>query len=98
MNHTELCDLTRPPGAVGRYAYVPTGSPKLDQGPKRAGPSTSTGSTNRFVAKPGDDPGDDFPIAMSADEHMSTGPPIADRNHQLLGMPEGQNNVAPLPI
>jgi hypothetical protein len=50
------------------------------------------------MTKPRDDPRDDFPITMLADQYMGTSSPIADRDHQLLRMPEGQNNVAPFSI
>jgi hypothetical protein len=36
-----------------------------------------------------DDPSNDFPVAMPADQHMGTGSSIADQDHQLLGMPKG---------
>jgi hypothetical protein len=50
------------------------------------------------MPKPRNDPGDDFPIAMLANQHMGTGSSIPDRNHQLLGMPKGQDNVASFPV
>lgn len=98
MNYAELCDVTRPLGAVWCHHDIPTGSSQLDQSPKRAGASTRTRAPNRFVAEPGDDPGDDFPIAMPADQHMGTGSSIADRDHQLLSMPKRENDVPPFPI
>ena len=45
------------------------------------------------MAESCDDARDDFPVAMLADQHMRTRSAIPDRNHQLLGMPKGQNNV-----
>jgi hypothetical protein len=50
------------------------------------------------VAETSNDPGDNFPVTMSADEHMATGSSIADRHHQLLGMPKRENAVLPLSI
>ncbi len=45
------------------------------------------------MPEPGNDPGDDFTIAMLTDQHMGTGSSIAEQHHQLLGMPKGENNV-----
>jgi len=98
MDHTELCDVARPLGAVWCHHDIPTRPSQLDQGPKRAGASPRTRSPNRFVAEPGDDSGDDFPIAMPADQHMGTGSSIADRDHQLLSMPKRENDVPPFSI
>lgn len=50
------------------------------------------------MAKPRNDARDDFPIAMLADQHMGAGSPIADRDHELLGMPKCQYDVAPVSI
>lgn len=44
------------------------------------------------MAEPGNDAGDDFSIAMLTDQHMRPRPAIPERNHQLLGMPERQND------
>src|SRR6476469_5019090 len=98
MNHAELCDMTRPLRTVGRHAHIATGSSKLDHGAKRPSPSACTGPPHRLMPKPRNDPRDDFPIAMLANQHMGTGSSIPDRNHQLLGMPKGQDNVASFPV
>jgi hypothetical protein len=50
------------------------------------------------VAEPGNDPGNDFSVTMSADKHMRTPSSVPDGDHQLLSMPKGQDNVAPIPI
>jgi hypothetical protein len=50
------------------------------------------------VAEPSYDPGDDFPVSMSADEHMRTSSSVTKRDHQLLGMPKRENDVPPFPI
>jgi hypothetical protein len=50
------------------------------------------------VAESSDDPGDNFSVSMSADEHMRTFSSVTDRNHQLLGMPKRKNDVSPFPI
>ena len=46
----------------------------------------------------GDDSRNNFSILMLANQHVRARPPVADRDHELLGMPEGQNNVASAPI
>jgi hypothetical protein len=98
MNHAELCDMTRPLGAIGRHHHISAGPSQLDQSFERANPSTRTRSPNRLMAESGDDPRDDFSVAMPADQDMRTCPSIADRDHQLLGMPESQNDVPPVLI
>ena len=45
-----------------------------------------------------DDAGNDFSILMLADQHVRTGSPVADRNHELLGVPKGQNDIATVAI
>lgn len=50
------------------------------------------------MAKPRNDARDDFSITMLADQHMGARSPIADRDHELLGVPKRQNNVVPVPI
>jgi len=50
------------------------------------------------MAESRDDARDDFSVTMMADEDVGPCSPITDRNHQLLGMPKGQNNVTPFPI
>ncbi len=94
MNHSRLCDVTRPLGAIGSHHEIPTGPCKLNQGAKGSGPSARARPTNRFVAKPRNDASDDFPVSMSADEHVQTSSSITDRSHQLLGMPKRENDVS----
>lgn len=98
MNHTRLCDVTRPLRTVGRHDHIAAGSSKLDHGAKRPDPSPCTGPPHRLMPEPRDDPGDNFPIAMLADQHMGTGSSVPDRDHQLLGMPKSQDNVASFPV
>lgn len=98
MNHAELGYMTRPLGTIGRHHHISAGPSQLDQGFERTDPSTRTRSPNRLMAESGDDPRDDFSVAMPADQYMRTCPPIADRDHQLLSMPESQNDVSPIPI
>lgn len=50
------------------------------------------------MAEPGNDAGDNLSVAMLADEHMRPGPAISERNHQLLGMPERQDDGSLLAI
>jgi len=50
------------------------------------------------MAEPCNDARDDFSITMLADQDMGAGSPIADRDHELLGVPKRQNNVAPVSI
>lgn len=98
MNHAELCYMTRPLRAIGRHHHISAGPSQLDQGFERAGTSTRTRPPYRLMAESGDDPRDDFSVAMPADQYMRACPSIADRDHQLLGMPESQNDVSPVPI
>lgn len=44
------------------------------------------------MTEPGDDAGDNFSVAMLTDQHMRPGSTVPERNHQLLGMPKGQND------
>jgi len=81
--------MTRTLRAVGRDPHVPTGSSQLDQGAKRTGPSTRTRPPHSLMPESRDDPSNDFPVTMPADQHMGTGSSIADQDHQLLGMPKG---------
>src|SRR5215217_3557255 len=46
----------------------------------------------------GDDARDDFSVSMLADQHRAAGASIAKWNHELLSMPESQDNVASVPI
>ena len=50
------------------------------------------------MAEPGDDAGDYFSVAMLTDQHMRPGSTVPERNHQLLGMPESQNDGSFLSI
>jgi hypothetical protein len=50
------------------------------------------------MTEPGNDAGDNFSVAMLTDQHMRPGPAIPEGNHQLLGMPEGQNDGSFLSI
>jgi hypothetical protein len=81
MNDTKFGDVTRPLWTIRRHGYIPTGSSQLDQGSKRAGATTRTRASNRLMAESSDDPRNNFPIAMSADEHMRTGSSVADQDH-----------------
>jgi len=46
----------------------------------------------------GNDPRNDLSILMLADQHVSARPSVAERNHELLSVPEGQDNVLALLI
>ncbi len=50
------------------------------------------------MPEPGNDAGDNFSVAMLADQHMRPRPAIPERNHQLLGMPESQDDGSFLTI
>src|SRR5690348_17102210 len=50
------------------------------------------------MAEMGDDRGDNLAVAVLADEHMAAGATIAKRNHQLLRVPEGENDIAAVAI
>ena len=41
---------------------------------------------------------DDFSVSMLADQHGAAGASIAERDHELLGVPKGQDNMATLAI
>ena len=47
------------------------------------------------MTEAGDDSSNDLAIAVLADQNMRPGPAIPRRNHELLSMPEGEDNVAP---
>ena len=50
------------------------------------------------MAEPGNDAGDNFSVAMLTDQYMRPRPAIPKRNHQLLGMPESQDDGSFLTI
>jgi hypothetical protein len=45
------------------------------------------------MTEPGDNAGDDFSVSMLADQHVRPRPPVAHRDHQLLGVPKGEHDV-----
>jgi hypothetical protein len=47
------------------------------------------------MTEAGDDSSNDLAIAVLADQNMRPCPAIPRRNHELLSMPEGEDNVAP---
>jgi hypothetical protein len=51
-----------------------------------------------LVTESGDNARDDFSVPVLTDQHMRTRSTIPEWDHQLLRMPESQNDVAPLPI
>jgi hypothetical protein len=50
------------------------------------------------MPEPGNNARNDLPVPVLTDQHMGTGSTIAERNHQLLRMPEGQNDMPTLLI
>lgn len=50
------------------------------------------------MTESGDDASNNFSIPVLANEHMGTGSTVPERNHELLGVPEGQDDMPPLPI
>src|SRR5690348_11697282 len=46
----------------------------------------------------GNDAGNDLAIAVLTNQDISPRSPIPRRNHELLGMPEGEDNVPSAPI
>ena len=50
------------------------------------------------MTEAGNDACNDFAIAVLTDQNMRPCSAISRRNHELLGMPEGQDNVASAPI
>jgi hypothetical protein len=50
------------------------------------------------VTESGDNASNDFSVPMLTDQHLRARSTIPEGDHQLLRMPESQNNVAPLPI
>jgi hypothetical protein len=50
------------------------------------------------MPEPRNDARDDLSVAMLTDQNMGTCASITDRDHQLLRVPKGKNNVAPFPI
>ncbi len=50
------------------------------------------------MPEPRDDARNDFSVAMLTDQDMGSGASIADWDHQLLRVPKGKNDVAPVPI
>lgn len=50
------------------------------------------------MPEPRNDARDDFSVAMLTDQYMGAPTPITDRDHQLLRVPKGKNDVAPFPI
>lgn len=85
-------------GTVRRDDHIPSGPPQFDQRTKGSGPAPRTRPANRLMPELGNDARDNFSVAMTTDQHVGTRSSVADRNHQLLGMPKSQYNVATLPI
>ena len=50
------------------------------------------------MAESGDNPRDDLTIAMATNQYVRTIPSIPNRDHELLGMPKGQDDMATLMI
>jgi hypothetical protein len=50
------------------------------------------------MTEAGDDAGNDFSITVLTDQNMRPRSAIPRRNHELLGMPKGQDDVASAPI
>lgn len=50
------------------------------------------------MAEPGDNTGDDFSVSMLADQHVRPSPPVAHRDHQLLGVPKGEHDATSFPV
>lgn len=46
----------------------------------------------------GNDSRDNFSILVLADQHVRAGSTVADRDHELLGMPKGQDDVAAITV
>ena len=46
----------------------------------------------------GDDPGDDLAVAVLTDEDVRAWPAVPEGNHQLLRVPEGQDDRPPFAI
>jgi hypothetical protein len=47
------------------------------------------------MAEAGNDAGDDFPIAMPADQNVRPLPAIAEGNHELMSVPEREDDGLP---
>lgn len=50
------------------------------------------------MPEPGDDAGNHFSVPMPADQDMRPGTAIPQRNHELPGVPEGQDDGLPTPM
>lgn len=50
------------------------------------------------MAESCNDPGDDLTVAVLADQDMRALPTVAERDHELLGVPKRQDDMAPFPI
>jgi hypothetical protein len=50
------------------------------------------------VTKAGNHAGNDLTITVLTDQNMRPGSAIPNWNHELLGMPEGEDNVASAPV
>ncbi len=90
--------MTRTFGPVRRDHHIPTRPAQLDQCAQRARAAARARPPHRLVAESRDNARDDFAVAMLADQHMGTRSSIPDRNHQLLSVPKGQNNMATFTI
>jgi len=95
LNDSELGHLSRSFRPIRRDHQVRSGPSKPDQLPQGSRPSPRARATNRLVPEPGDDARDHFSIAMPADQDMRPLSAISQRNHELLGMPEREDDGLP---
>ncbi len=50
------------------------------------------------MAESRNDPGDDFTVAVLADQDMRALSTVTERDHELLGVPKRQDDMAPFAI
>ena len=98
MNHAQFGHLRRTFRSIRCHHHIMTGSAKTNQLTQRRHASSGAGPPHRLMPKFGNDPCNDFSILVLADQHVRAGAPVADWNHQLLGMPKRQNDVATVAI
>ena len=88
--------MARPFGAVRRNDQIHTGPAEPDQFPERFGASPGTRPPDGPQAESGDDPLNQFPVAVPADEHKGFRAAVGQRHHQLLRVPERDDHLLAL--
>ena len=84
--------MARPLRPVRCEDEIASGPSETNQLPKRLGAPTGTGPPHRFQPEPRHDTADQFTVAVLTDQDMRLQPWEGQGHHELLGMPESQDD------